>query len=147
MTGCINYLIDLALYLGVSPVKLAKEVQTLKLQNKSNPKMAEEGQQAWVDQERLRELEAKNKEMERTLASMGEVLQQHTSRWATAQAMLEKLECLASPAVFVGGQAFLRGLQKEQTPQMAGLLLHMLSTLPNEVGQKILETRGLVVQP
>jgi hypothetical protein len=41
--------------------------------------MAEEGQQARADQERLRELEARNEEMERTLASMGEVLQQHTS--------------------------------------------------------------------
>jgi hypothetical protein len=60
--------------------------------------------------------------------------------------MAEKLECLASPTVFVGGQAFLRGLQNKQTPQMAGLLLHMLSTLPNEIGQKLSKIRGLVAE-
>jgi hypothetical protein len=83
MTGCINYLTNLARYLGVSPKDLAEEVQTLKQQNESNWKMVEEGQQTRVNQERLRELEAKNK-MERTLASMEEVLQQHTSWWTTA---------------------------------------------------------------
>jgi hypothetical protein len=60
--------------------------------------------------------------------------------------MLEKLECSASPAMFVGGQAFLRGLQNKQAYQMAGLLLHMLSTLPDEIRQRILEIRGLVTK-
>jgi hypothetical protein len=45
MTGCINYLTNLARYLGVSPEDLAEEVQTLKKQNKSNLRMIAEGQQ------------------------------------------------------------------------------------------------------
>jgi hypothetical protein len=74
MTGCINYLTNLARYLGVGPKELAEEVQTLKKQNKSSLKMIAEGQQTQVKQECLRELEAKNREMERTLASMRKLL-------------------------------------------------------------------------
>jgi hypothetical protein len=146
MTGCINYLTNLAWYLGVGPKELAEEVQTLKKQSKDGLRVIAEEQQTRVEQEWFKELEAKNREIERTLASMEEMLQQHTSWWATAQAMLEKLECLALPSVFVRGQAFLRGLQNQQTPEMADVLLHMLSNLPEEIGHKISNIRILVTE-
>jgi hypothetical protein len=79
MTGCINYLSNIAQYLGVCSKDLAKGVRALKWQSKDALKAAEEGQQNQAEQERLRELEARNQEMERTLTSMGEMLQQHTS--------------------------------------------------------------------
>jgi hypothetical protein len=82
--------------------------------------------------------------MEGTLTSMGEILQQHTSRWANAHIMLENLKHLASPSIFVGGQAFLRGLHNKQPPQMASLLLHMLAHLPSELGDRIAKLRSLV---
>jgi hypothetical protein len=116
MTSCINYLSDLARYLGVGPKDLAEEVWTLKRQNEEAMKAAAEGQRTQAKQERLRELEARNREMEKALTLMGELLQQHTSRWATACVMLEKLEDMASPSIFVGGQVFLRGLQNQQPP-------------------------------
>jgi hypothetical protein len=84
--------------------------------------------------------------MEGILESMGDVLQQHMSCWATARSMLEKLESLASPSVIVGGQAFLKGLQNSPTPQMGALLLHMLSNLPEELGSKILEIRQVIAK-
>jgi hypothetical protein len=77
---------------------------------------------------------------------MGEVLQQHMSWWATARVMLDKFEDLASPSIFVGGQAFLRGLQNEEAPRMATLLLHILSTLSEEIGHKMADIRSLVVE-
>jgi hypothetical protein len=60
--------------------------------------------------------------------------------------MLDSLEQLASPSIFVGGHALLRGIQNKQTPQMAHVLLHILSTLPGEIGHKIAEMRKLVVE-
>jgi hypothetical protein len=60
--------------------------------------------------------------------------------------MLEKLKSLASPTVIVGGQAFLKGLQNSDTPQMAALLLHMLSNLPEELGSKILEIMQVITE-
>jgi hypothetical protein len=84
--------------------------------------------------------------MEGILESMGDVLQQHTSCWATARSMLEKLESLASTLVIVGGQAFLKGLQNSPTPQMGALLLHMLSNLPKELGSKILKIRQVITK-
>jgi uncharacterized coiled-coil protein SlyX len=110
MTSCINYLSDLAWYLGVDPKDLAEGVQTLKRQSEDALKAAAEGQRTQAEQERLKELETRTREMEKTLTSMGEMLQQHMSQWATARVMLEKLKDLASPSIFVGGQAFLRGL-------------------------------------
>jgi hypothetical protein len=91
-------------------------------------------------------MEARNQEMEKTLASMGEMLWQHTSWWATAHVMLDSLEQLALPSIFVGGHAFLRGIQNKQTPKMASLLLHILSTLPGEIGHKIAKIRKLIVE-
>jgi hypothetical protein len=79
MTSCINYLTNLARYLGVGPKELVEEVQTLKKQSKDSLRVIAEGQQTQVKQERFRELEAKNWKMEKTLASMEEMLQQHTS--------------------------------------------------------------------
>jgi hypothetical protein len=111
MTGCINYLSDLARYLGVCPEDLAKGVRALKRQSKDALKAAAERQWNQAEQEPLRELEARNREMEGTLTSMGDILQQHTRWWATTRIMLERLKELASPSIFVGGQAFLRGLQ------------------------------------
>jgi hypothetical protein len=84
--------------------------------------------------------------MEKTLAAVGEMLQQHLRWWATARVMLDNLEQLASPSIFVGGHAFLRGIQNKQTPQMAHLLLHILSILSEEIGHKIAEIKSLVVE-
>jgi hypothetical protein len=84
--------------------------------------------------------------MEGILESMGDVLRQHTSCWATARSMLEKLESLASPTVIVGGQAFLKGLQNGPTPQMGALLLHMLSNLPKELGSKLSKIRQVITR-
>jgi hypothetical protein len=44
MTGCVNYLYDLARYLRVGPKDLAKGVQTLRRQSKDALKAAAEGQ-------------------------------------------------------------------------------------------------------
>jgi hypothetical protein len=74
--------------------------------------------------------------LESTLWSVGEALQEHTRQWATAQVLLERLEDLASPAVFVVGQAFLSGLQNRQAPEMATLLSHMMANLPSTMDQK-----------
>jgi hypothetical protein len=84
--------------------------------------------------------------MEGTLQLLGEVFQQHTRQWATARVLLEKLKDLASPSAFVGGQAFLRGLQNQQPPEMASLLLHMLAHLPSTLGQRLTKLKGLVVE-
>jgi hypothetical protein len=146
MTSCIGYLTDLAQYLEVAPSKLTEEVQNLKQQNDQYRRKAEEGQQARALQEQVDKLEARNEEMEGILELMEDVLQQHTSCWATAQSMLEKLESLASPLVIVGGQAFLKGLQNSPTPQMGALLLHMLSNLPEELRSKILEIRQVIAE-
>jgi hypothetical protein len=75
---------------------------------------------------------------------MGEVLQQHTSRWATAHVMLNKLEELASPSIYVAGQAFLKGLQGQDAPTMANILLHIINTLLEEIGLMIPDIRSLV---
>jgi hypothetical protein len=53
--------------------------------------------------------------------------------------MLDSLEQLASPSIFVGGHAFLRGIQNKRTPQLAPLLLHIMSTLSEEIWHKISE--------
>jgi hypothetical protein len=60
--------------------------------------------------------------------------------------MLDKIKDLASPSIFVWGQTFLRGLQNEKAPKMATLLLHILSTLLEEIGHKITNIRSLVVE-
>jgi hypothetical protein len=75
---------------------------------------------------------------------MGEVLQQHTSRWTTARVMLNKLKELASPSIYVAGQAFLKGLQNQDAPTMANLLLQIIISLPEEIGLKITNIRSLV---
>jgi hypothetical protein len=75
---------------------------------------------------------------------MGQVLQQHTSRWATARVMLHKLKELASPSIYVAGQAFLKGLQGQDAPMMANILLHIINTLLEEIGLKITDIRSLV---
>jgi hypothetical protein len=116
MTGCVNYISDLAQYLGVCPKDLAKGVQTLKREGEDALKAAAEGQRTQVMQEQFKELEARNWEMEKTLASVGEMLQQHRSWWATTRVMLDGLKQLALPSIFVGGHAFLRGIQNKQTP-------------------------------
>jgi hypothetical protein len=84
MTSCIGYLTDLARYLGVAPSKLTEETWNLKQQNDQYRREAEEGQQALALQEQVNKLEARNDEMEGILESTGDVLRQHTSRWATA---------------------------------------------------------------
>jgi hypothetical protein len=84
--------------------------------------------------------------MEGTLRSMGEVLHQHTRQWAIARIMLEKLQDLASPSIFVGGHVFLRGLQNQQPTEMASLLLHMLAHLLSTLGERIPEFKSLVVE-
>jgi hypothetical protein len=109
-------------------------------------KAAAEGKRNQVDQEWLRQLEAPNQEMEGTLRSIGEVLQQHTRQWATARILLEKLKDLASPSIFVRGQAFLRGLQNQQPTKMASSPLHMLAHLPSTLGKRIAKLRGLIVE-
>jgi hypothetical protein len=48
--------------------------------------------------------------------------------------------------IFVGGHAFHRGLQKEQPPQMATLLLHMMANLLYELGDRIAKLWSLVVE-
>jgi hypothetical protein len=120
---------------------LTEEIWNLKQQNDQYRREAEEGQQARALQEQVNKFEARNDEMEGILESMGDVLWQHTSRWATARSMLEKLESLASSTVIVGGQAFLKGLQNRPTPQMGALLLYMLSNLPKELGSKLSKIR------
>jgi hypothetical protein len=50
MTGCINYLSDLAWYLGVGPKDLAEGVQTLKRQSKDALKAAAVGQRTQAEQ-------------------------------------------------------------------------------------------------
>jgi hypothetical protein len=84
MTSCIGYLTNLARYLGVAPLKLTQEIWNLKQQNDEYRREAEEGQQARALQEQVNKLEARNNEMEGILELMGDVLRQHTSRWATA---------------------------------------------------------------
>jgi hypothetical protein len=98
---------------------------------------AMKGQQACALQEQVDKLEARNEEMEGILESMGDVLRQHTSRWATARSMLEKLESLASPSVIVGGQAFLKGLQNSPTPQMGHCFSICCPNYPKSSGQII----------
>ena len=127
------------------PKNLAKGVRALKRQSEDALKAAAEGQQNQADQERLRELEAQNREMEGTLRSMGEVLHQHTRQWAISRMMLEKLQDLASPSIFVLGHAFLRGLQNQQPTEMASLLLHMLAPLLSTLGERIPKLKSLVV--
>jgi hypothetical protein len=87
------------------------------MQSEDALKAAAEGQRTQVEQERFKELEAQNQEMEKTLASMWEMLWQHTSRWASARVMLDSLEQLASPSIFVGGHAFLKGIQTSRPPR------------------------------
>jgi hypothetical protein len=74
MTGCVNYISNLARYLGVCPKDLAEGVQTLKRQSEDALKAAAEGQRTQAKEELLKELEARNREMEKTLASVGEML-------------------------------------------------------------------------
>jgi hypothetical protein len=128
LTTCSNFLSNLARYLGVPPKDLAQGVKTLKSQHEKALRLLEEGQRP-AEQERLKELEARNQELEWALTSMGEVLQQHTSQWATVRVMLNKVEELASPSLYVAGKAFLRGLQSEDALQSANLLLHIINTL------------------
>jgi hypothetical protein len=73
LTSCSKFLSDLARYLGVPPKDLAQEVKILKSQHEEALKLLEEGQRP-AKQERLKELEARNQELERALTSMGEVL-------------------------------------------------------------------------
>jgi hypothetical protein len=141
---CVSYLSNLARYLGVQPNDLAKRVQTLKSQNKEVLKVVTEGQRSPAKQERLKELEVRNQELEKALTSMGEVLQQHTSRWAAARVILNKLKELASPSIYVAGQAFLKGLQGQDAPTMVNVLLHIINTLAEEIGLKITDIRSLV---
>jgi hypothetical protein len=70
MTGCVNYISDLARYIGVCPKDLAEGVGTLKKQSEDALKAAVEGQRTQVEQERFKELEARNREMEKTLATV-----------------------------------------------------------------------------
>jgi hypothetical protein len=143
LTSCSNFLSNLARYLGVPPEDLAQGVKTLKSQHEEALKLLEEGQQP-AEQEQLKELEAQNQELERALTSMGEVLQQHTSRWATVRVMLNKVQELASPSLYVAGKEFLRGLQSQDALQSANLLLLIINTLPGEIALKINNVRSLV---
>lgn len=103
LAACSNLLSNLAQYLGVPPKELAQEIKTLKGQQEAALMLLEEGQRP-EEQERLKGLEARNQELEQALTSMGEVLQQHTSRWATVRVMLNKVKELASPSLYVTGK-------------------------------------------
>jgi hypothetical protein len=63
---------------------------------------------------------------------MGDVLQQHTVRWATACSMLTKLEELASPSLYVAGQAYLNGLQNPD----ALLIMHLIQNVNAEAHRR-----------
>jgi hypothetical protein len=60
------------------------------------------------------------------------------------QERVGQLESL--PSVFIGGQAFLAGLQNQQPPEMATLLLHMLANLPSTLGERLTKLNCLVVK-
>ncbi len=145
-TSTLGYLHAMARYLGVPPAQLNEEIRTLKQQNDQYRREAEHGVQARALQKEMEAMEERNNSMERTIESMEGVLREHTKRWATARNMLETLEGLASPQLFAGGQAFLRGLQTSDNPQMAQLLLALLAHLPEELGKKILEIRQVVAK-
>ena len=62
-----------------------------------------------ADLEHIQQLEVRNGKLEAALMSSGELLQQHTVRWATACNMLTKLEAMATPSLYVAGKAYLEG--------------------------------------
>jgi hypothetical protein len=121
LASCSNFLLDLARSLGVPPQGLGQGVKTLRGQLKEALKQLDEGP-GEAKREWLQQLEAQNQKLEQALTSMGDVLQQHTRRWATACNMLTKLEELASLSLYVTGQAYLDGLQ---TPD-ALLIMHLI---------------------
>jgi hypothetical protein len=139
LASCSNFLLDLAHYLGVPSQGLAQGVKTLKGQLKDALKQLKGGP-GEAERERLQQLEARNQDLEQTLTSMGDILQQHTVRWATACAMLTKLEELAAPSLYVAGQAYLNGLQNPD----ALLIMHLIQNLPGELTLKLIDVRNLV---
>jgi hypothetical protein len=56
--------------------------------------------------------------------------------------MLNKLEALATPALYVAGKACLEGLR---TPN-AQLVLHLIQTLPAELALKLTEVQNVMTQ-
>jgi hypothetical protein len=121
LDACANLIMDLARLLNVPPEKLGREVQLLKAQLELALTQLEDGPRR-ANLERIQELEERNGKLELALTKSGELLQQHTKRWATASNMLNKLEALATPSLYIAGKACLEGLR---TPD-AQLVLHLI---------------------
>ena len=56
--------------------------------------------------------------------------------------MLNKLEALATPSLYIAGKACLEGLR---TPD-AQLILHLIQTLPAELALKLTEVQNVIMQ-
>jgi hypothetical protein len=139
LATCSNFLSDLARYLAVPPEELGQGVKTLKDQLREAQKQLEKVP-GKAEQERLQQLEAQNQKLEQALTLMGDVLQQHTKRWATACYMLTRLEELTSTSLYVAGKAYIDGLQ----PPEANLIMHLIQNLPGELTLKLNDVRNLV---
>jgi hypothetical protein len=139
LNSCSNFILDLACYLDVPPQRLGHEV--LKAQLTMALTQLEKGPTG-MELEQIEQMEAWNRKLEQTLASLGEVLQEHTRRWATARSMLTKLEELASPSLYVAGKADLEG---PKTPD-AQLVLHLIQHLLEELSLKLTNVINAVMQ-
>jgi hypothetical protein len=81
LDACANLIMDLARLLNVAPERLGREVQFLKAQLELALTQLGDGPRG-ANLERIQELEERNGKLELALTESGELLQQHTKRWA-----------------------------------------------------------------